>query len=81
MHVYVVKCLGMTTVAKRVKAVNESAKTWKEKKKFCCKKIGGNKDGKINCVTSWGGAFYLFCQHFAYLDIAWFDFSLMGYMR
>ena len=52
MHVYVVKCLGMTTVAKRVKAANESAKTWKENKKYHCKKIGGNKDGTIKRVSS-----------------------------
>ena len=60
MHVYVVKCLGMTTVAKRVKAANESAKSWKEKRKISLQKIGGNKDGTIKRVTSWGGANHLF---------------------
>ena len=47
----VVKCLGMTTVAKKVKAANESAKRMK-KKKYLLQKIGRNKDGTINCVTS-----------------------------
>ena len=81
MHVYVVKCLGMTTVAKRVKAANESAKTWKEKKKYLLQKIDGNKDGTIKRVSSWGGAIHYFCQQFVYLDIAQFDFSLVGCMR
>ena len=56
-------------------------KVQKCEKKLLLHKIGGNKDDTINWVTSWGGAFHIICQHFVYLDIAQFDFSLIECMR